>query len=150
MAQEVARTDAQIILRDGQRLITKPTGGIGMTPVVIMALDLLEEIADRLRAIETTLAEDRASGRVKQYAFSAVGRHQVMVADAIHRWLSISIVNDGPDDVFIASLEATEDLPVRMKKNEKLDIDFKRGVAGLVYVSCADGESASGRIFAKL
>jgi len=117
----------------------------------IIGLDLLEEIADRLGNIERLIKSEHPTGLAPMETFSASGTElKAVFYYPVRKLKSVSIHNDGPNDVYIRINNKLEDKPSRIKKNEVLEVDMKIDIIDRIYFNCVEGESASGRIIGKL
>jgi hypothetical protein len=144
----MADEEKAIIVREGEDIVVRAEREM-VQPTAIVALDLLEEIADRLATLEELTRAEHPQGRAPMRTFSASGTDLVEVRDSTHKWFSISVFNDGPDTVFIRVNNKLEDNPIELQNGEQTNIDMKTGIIEKLYFNCNEGESASGRIISK-
>ena len=130
----------------------RPSATIGPQGMVLIGLDLLEEIADRLGAIQAHLDNEVPTG-LRQYEWSVPGegpRDTVEVQDLMP-WITAQIVNDGPGTVRIVTNQQLRAHPVQLKSGENLFVDFQRRKPGIwsLELSTVAGSTAAGRVFGK-
>lgn len=113
----------------------------------VMNFLLLASIAHQ-EVIIRKYTEDRTSnGRVRNYDCDVTERGERIDLDYAAQ--SISIINGGPNAVYI---KFNEDVPIKpstLENTESLDVNFETHVIKLLYLRCDVGDTASLRIVAK-
>lgn len=149
MTTEGGEQRREIVLRPvPDHLREKPTAdeASGFQPRIDpQALFLM--MLDTLESINRNMEEEKGTGRQRMYEYSADGPSQVDVEDSTYNWISATIKNDGPDDVFYSTNTSSEDLPSRLKKNEQMDIFWRKPIGKIIYFWCNPGETSQGRVY---
>ena len=113
-----------------------------VTPEVVQTI-YLDEIAGRLADLMEELRLQRGEGIVEPYEI-VVGP-QGYLLDTNLPWISVSIFNDGPDEVRVGVNKDWAD--GTLKKGDKLDVNMGARVIDKIYLE-SEG-TATVRIFAK-
>jgi len=110
-----------------------------------LQIALLDEIAERLLAIQKYLEESRPEG-ITEPIEPVLVTDEYRVVRALKPWFSVIIINDGPDDVFVIVNSDRSYDPHRVPVNEVYNIDMKRGIIRDVVLWCEKDKKASVRI----
>jgi len=107
---------------------------------------LLDEIAERLLKIQEMLAEEKPEGIVEPIEPITVTETTRRVVAPVKPWFSVTIVNDGPADVYaIVNTEKSFDTH-RIAVDETYTTNMKRGIIKDVLLKCDPGKTASVRV----
>lgn len=111
----------------------------------IVNLALLDEIAGRLLEMKKFMEEERAFGAVEaieKFTITSQKNH----LPRLKPWMSVTLINDGPDSVFvIVNTEKSFD-EHEVLDGETYTIDMHRPRIADLLLWCHDGETASVRI----
>jgi hypothetical protein len=111
-----------------------------------MSVALLDEIAERLCALQRFQEEERAEGVVEPIEPVSVNEELRHVIAPIKPWFSVNVVNDGPDDVYVmVNTEKSFDWH-RVPQGESYRVDMKRGIIKDLLLKCEAGKTASVRL----
>jgi hypothetical protein len=106
---------------------------------------LLDEIAGRLRHVEELMEAEVPKGAVEPSEKFTITDRRVSFRP-LKPWFSISIINDGPSDVFcIVNTEKSFD-EHRIASGETYNIDMKRAKVTDALMWCAKGHASAVRI----
>lgn len=110
-----------------------------------MEVALLNEIAERLMNLEKLIQATQPIGAVEpieKFTITDVRRHMPLQKP----WCSVSVINDGDDDVFciVNTEKSFEDH--RIHANETYTINMVTGIIKDLLFWCAHGEHATVRI----
>jgi hypothetical protein len=110
-----------------------------------MEVALLDEIAERLRHVEQLMEAEVPEGAVEPIEkFTITDRRTPF--EPLKPWFSISIINDGPSDVFcIVNTEKSFE-EHRIAVGETYNIDMRRAKVTDALMWCNHGETASVRV----
>jgi hypothetical protein len=106
----------------------------------------LDEVAERLLAIQDLIREEHAEGIVESIEPLRVTETVRKVEAVYGNWFSVTIVNDGPDDVYAIVNSRKSSAWHRVAVNEPYKVDMGRGVIRDVLLRCEPGETASVRL----
>lgn len=125
--------------------------------------DLNNDITGRLVSVENVLASvDKRIGNIHDYLDSTSYKGDIRIFKKVitggegnkkitcnKKWYEHTIVNDGPDDVYIESAaKSMSDTPIEM--GEEVTVKAKRGSTDPVWLRCGSGETATARVVFKL
>ena len=110
-----------------------------------MEVALLDEIAERLHHVEELMKAEVPEGAVEPIEkFTITARRTPF--RPLKPWFSISIINDGPSDVFcIVNTEKSFE-EHRIAVNETYNIDMKRAKITDALMWCNHGETSNVRV----
>lgn len=112
----------------------------------VLTVALLDEVAERLLTIQKLAEEQRAEGVVEPIEPVAVVATPRRVLAPFKPWFSITIVNDGPNDVkALVNTETGLDWH-KIVKDETFKVEVNRGILKDVLLKCEPNENASVRI----
>jgi len=112
----------------------------------VLQAALLDEIADRLLNIQRMVSEEKPEGVVEPIEPVSVTDSARRVVAPVKPWFSVSIVNDGPNDVYaIVNTEKSFDWH-RIPVGETYKVDMKRPIIKDILLKCEPGEKASVRV----
>lgn len=112
----------------------------------VLQTALLDEIAERLLKLQQYEEEERAEGVTEPIEPVAVTDARRRVEAHVKPWFSVSLANDGPDDVWaIVNTEKSFDAH-RVRVGETYAVSMLRGVIKDVLLWCDAGETGSVRL----
>jgi hypothetical protein len=112
----------------------------------VLQTALLDEIAERLYALQRFQEEERAEGIVEPIEPISVNEEPRRVVAPVKPWFSVNVVNDGPNDVYVmVNTEKSFDWH-RVPKGESYRVDMKRGIIKDLLLKCEAGKTASVRV----
>jgi hypothetical protein len=112
----------------------------------VLQTALLDEIAERLYALQRFQEEERAEGVVEPIEPISVNEEPRRVVAPLKPWFSVNVVNDGPDDVYVmVNTEKSFDWH-RVPQGESYRVDMKRGIIKDLLLKCEAGKTASVRL----
>ena len=112
----------------------------------VLQTALLDEIAERLLHVERMLAEEKPEGVVEPIEPVSVTETLRRVKAPFKPWFSVSIVNDGPNDVYVIVNSEKSFEWHRVPVGETYKVDMKRPAIKDVLLKCEPGETASVRV----
>ena len=125
--------------------MSKSTGQQKRVKAGPMEVALLDEIAERLRHVEELMEAEVPEGIVEPIEKYTITETRIPFRP-LKPWFSISIINDGPSDVFcIVNTEKSFE-EHRIAVNETYNIDMKRAKIANALMWCNHGETAVVRI----
>jgi hypothetical protein len=116
-----------------------------VTPEVLQTI-LLDEIAGRLAEIYESMQEERAEGVVEPIEPISVTEEPRRVVALFKPWFDVTVVNDGPDDVWVMVNTEKSFEWHRVPKDETYKVDMKRGIIKDVLLKCEPSKTASVRL----
>ena len=131
----------------GQGFEVSPT--IGPQGMIVMMLDTLEQMLDRLERIETSINADRAEGKALNFNYTLTdGVLSTVLEPGMmpKPFIAIVVVNDGPGSVDYWVNDPTSPQPGRLNSGESQTLDFKNKVVQELYLRLVSGASATGRV----
>ena len=112
----------------------------------ILSLAILDEIAERLSHIEEMQRSQIPDGVILPITQTIVG-DEIVTVGTLLPWISVTIYNDGPDDVFSAINNQAEYLELNI--NDQRTVDMKTHKISRLNFYCRVGETATVRIDTK-
>ena len=100
--------------------------------------------------IKEEIDTQQPEGKQTDMYESVTDQVKMLYDEAEHglNWTSCSLVNDGPDGVYVAVNEWEQPL-AQIPIGESIDIDLKqRGAIKKIYLVCAAGETSTVRLYA--
>lgn len=107
--------------------------------------DQSNKTADRLLEVKEIMQEEQAFGAVEAIEKFTVTSHRNHIT-RIKPWMSVTLVNDGPNSVFVIVNTDKSFDEHETQKGETYIIDMHRPVITDVLLWCRTGESASVRM----
>jgi hypothetical protein len=112
----------------------------------VLVAGLLDEIAQRLMAVEQLMREQVPEGVVEPIEPVSVTDEVRRVTAPVKPWFDVVVVNDGPGDVYvIVNPDRSYDWH-RVPMDETYRVDMKRGIIKDVLLRCDPGGAASVRL----
>ena len=110
-----------------------------------MTVALLNSIAERLLSLENLYREERAEGVVEAIEKFTITSQRRSIK-RLKPWFSASLVNDGPDSVFVIVNTQKSFDEHEILDGESIQLDFHRARIDDVLLWCNHGETAHVRI----
>lgn len=110
-----------------------------------MQVALLDEIAERLLALENLAKAEKPEGIVEPIEKFTITERRTPLK-LRKSWFSVSIINDGPNDTFVIVNTQKSFDPHRMANGETYNVDMKHAVIEDLLFWCNHGETARVRI----
>lgn len=109
-------------------------------------LALLADIAETLQSIKEYEEEERSRGIVEPYETLTVTDERRTLIARGGKWQSLTIINDGPDSVWVLVNPGLSNDPHRIDDGEVHVVDFHRPRIGEVVLWCEAGHRTSLRV----